>query len=275
MWTRWTAPLANLYTPAIHPGESLEFDYTVGNAGFASSGDITTSFFLVGGPCFSGYFIDCFIAQPVYAGVYLDTQQFPPLAGNNWYWPRARIDTPAALAPGLYWVAWYSAGAAPEYYSGTSSACAPYCNNQGGIAAVPLLVADDGQLADLSVRGVDVQPRYALQGTLAEVTATVDNTGTFPTRPATVRIAIAAGGACAAATALDTLSLDVLQPGDSREIGATVRVPWNTPVGTARICVDADDEDEVRESDETNNGASLQIFIDYNEQIFANGFDAD
>jgi V8-like Glu-specific endopeptidase len=272
-WTRWNAPTANLYTPAIHPGESLIFDYTVGNVGYAETGDISTAFYLSTGSCFSGYFIDCYLYQPVYAGIYLASQDLPSLPGNNWYWPQATVPTSATLSPGQYWVAWYMTGTAAEYYSGRSNLCVPRCNNQAGIAT-PVRVADYSQLADLGVSGIDVQPRYALQGTWIDVSATVTNTGTFPTRPMSVALLLSHSGTCdGGAQWLASTRIASMAESTSTPITLHAYVPVAFPVGTARACITADYDGEVIESDEANNTQSLQVFVDYGEEIFTDGFE--
>ena len=127
-----------LHDTQAEPGDSISFGFNVSNLGFESSSEILVDFYLV-----YSFAAHDFNYPPSSADVYLGSTTLSPLAPFTHVAPDISFTVPDTTAEGLRNVAWIAYQADPdvsEYYSGTSTACAPYCNNSAVIEGQTLAV---------------------------------------------------------------------------------------------------------------------------------------
>lgn len=267
-WTRWTQyPTKRLLSSFARPGEAVSFEYNVGNLGHTPSGEIAVDFYLVYGTW-----------QWPEQGIWIGSTTMPGLLANTWYLPQQGIVLPSQLGAGSYYVAWRITGAEQEYVSNTSTYCAPWCNNNAYIDTSALRVAGSWQWPDLRPTAFTASTQYIFRGEQITLAAEVINEGNFPARGFWAGFYLSADSQCDVAqdVLLGFRSIATLAEAASGTAAATVvTIPADWPIGTAKLCVFADDLFSVAESDETDNARMLPVYIDgLPDAILADGFEA-
>ena len=212
---------------------------------------------------------------------HLDRQHHDALVllANTWYLPQQGIVLPSELGAGSYYVAWRVTGAEQEYVSNTSTSTA----RLGAITVRTSIPARfesrSGPLPDL--RPNRIHGPHAVQfsrRTDVTLAAEVINEGNFPARGFWAGFYLSADSQCDVAqdVLLGFRSIATLAEAASGTAAATVvTMPADWPIGTAKLCVFADDLFSVAESDETDNARMLPVYIDgLPDAILADGFEA-
>ncbi|GJM08588.1 MAG: hypothetical protein DHS20C11_08640 [Lysobacteraceae bacterium] len=266
-WTRWTAyPTKTLYTLLAQPGESIAFDYNIGNHGFADTGTIVVDFYLSPVPDFS--------FPPGASDVFIGQTQLSNLAENHWYLPFESIDLPAGLGGGNWYVSWFAYSSNTEYSSYTSTRCSPFCNNTASIETQPLRVANPWEQPDLIIDLFDIQSSDLQHDELYSIDLAFANDGNFHARTSWGGVYLSDDNHCSSSQdiSLSIFQTTALDPLVTTNTNVTLLIPDHVPVGSAWLCVIADVFDDVQESDEQNNTAIVSVNVLPSDLIFMGSF---